>query len=181
MTKTTTPKRKMTVELTTKSNIHRSIVPIIINRTEEQLIDKYKGIFKSSDLQNFANNVIRSTLRWMQRMINGPEMYELSTMDYWEFDKDHYVLSLKNRDLEYRDYSVSFDMTFTHGDIVEYNQGMAQILNSFWYKIDATPPCVVELIACCDILYRQAHDNESPAFAQGVDHSDLLKRGAKDS
>lgn len=150
------------------------VVAITITKPEESLINKYSNVFDSEDLRSFVKTAVQSTIRWMQRMINGPDMFDLSTMDAWQYDYETELLSLKKHGSKrMRDYEVVYDMNFTHGDIEEYHLGMAEILSSSWYKQHSTPAVIVEFIACCDLLYRQHHNNISPAAAVGVQHTDV--------
>ena len=87
-------------------------------------------------------------------------------------------LQLKNPNKSLRDWERVYDVGFTKGTLDEYHIGMGSILSSFWYKLDATPPCVVELIACCDLLYSKYHGNVSPAAAAGIAHTDVDTRQA---
>ena len=106
-------------------------------------------------------------------MINGEELFSIDSMDYWEYQPGQNRIKLKGSGGHLRSNLIIFDMHFTKGSLEEYNQGLASILNGFWYKTAAFPPAVVELIACCDILYRQFHGNVSPAAASKVPHADL--------
>ncbi len=146
------------------------LITVLIDRTEEKLINRYSGVFKTADLPGFVKSITHSTLRWMERMINGTCQFELQTMDYWRYDESTMVL--KTTDL-IKDYSVAYSMEFTTKSINEYHIGLGEILSSFWYKSYAIPPCVVELIACCDLLYSKHHNNTSPAADSGTNHVDL--------
>lgn len=157
----------------TATNITGEVVHVLIDKSEETLINRYSSVFKSHDSTTFVRSVIASTIRWMQRMINGSETFTLDTMDFWSFDESKMQLSMINPKGALRDYERVFDMTFTNDSLDEYNQGLSSILSSFWYKIDATPPCVVELIACCDLLFTKYHDNVSPAAAASLVHTNL--------
>jgi len=171
MTQSTTRTKKS--KLRSATNIAGEVIHVLIDRSEGNLINRYSSTFQSHDATTFAKTVIGSTIRWMQRMINGPETFTLSTMDSWSFDEPTMLLSMKNPNKTLRDWERIYDMSFTKGTIDEYNQGLASILSSFWYKIDATPPCVVELIACCDLLFTKYHDKMSPAAAAGIAHINI--------
>jgi len=155
------------------TNVTGEVVHVLIDKSEETLINRYSAIFQSKDSTTFVRSVIASTIRWMQRMINGSETFTLETMDSWLFDQSTMELSMNNPKGALRDHERIYDMSFTQGTLEDYNQGLSSILSSFWYKIDATPPCVVELIACCDLLFTKYHDNVSPAAAAGIAHTNL--------
>lgn len=184
MTTTPTPKAKSpkSKKASTSSQIDRQIitslqryiVPTVINRQDERLISRYSAIFRSEDLRQFVEQVVKSTLRWMDRMVNGCNSFELHTMDYWNFNPKSSILSMKNNEKDKRDHEVAFDLSFASGTIDEYNAGMGRILSSFWYKIDATPCCIVELVACCDLIYRLHHNGSSPASDENISHVDLV-------
>lgn len=156
------------------TSISGEVIHLLIDKSEESLINRYSSTFQSNDSTTFAKTVIGSTIRWMQRMINGPETFTINTMDCWLFNESTMCLSMNNPNRTLRDWERVYDMSFTKGTLEEYNQGLASILSSFWYKIDATPPCVVELIACCDLLFTKYHDNVSPAAAAGIAHTNLV-------
>jgi hypothetical protein len=160
------------------TSLQRYIVPTVINRQDERLISRYSDIFRSEDLRQFVEQVVKSTLRWMDRMVNGANSFELHTMDYWNYNPKTYILSMKNNEKGVRDYDVAFDLSFASGSIDEYNAGMGRILSSFWYKIDATPCCIVELVACCDLIYRLNHNGNSPASDENISHVDLVAGAA---
>lgn len=171
MTKTLTKKQ---AKLQSISPANGSVVAITISKPEENLISRYSSVFPSSDLRVFVREAVTSTIRWMQRMINGDNLFELETMDHWKYDPEKELLILKDSpSRRKRDYKIIYDMKFARKDVDEYHQGLASILSSYWYKQHATPTTVVELIACCDILYRRFHNDISPASAAGVFHTDL--------
>ena len=171
MTKTLTKKQ---ARLQSISPADGSVVAITISKPEENLISRYSSVFKSDDLRSFAREAVHSTIRWMQRMINGDNLFELETMDHWKYNVEEETLVLKDSpSRRKRDYKIVYDMQFTRKSVDEYHQGLASILSSYWYKQHATPTTVVELIACCDILYRRFHNDISPASAAGVFHTDL--------
>lgn len=172
-TNTLKPRKSKRPSLTAASG---EMVHLVIDRTQESLIARYWSVFQSNDLQSFARNITHSSLRWMERMINGPGQFTLDTMDSWVYDESKMQLQLRNPNKSLRDWERVYDVTFTQGTLDEYHIGMGSILSSFWYKLDATPPCVVELIACCDLLYSKFHDNVSPAASAGISHTDIDTR-----
>jgi hypothetical protein len=176
--KTTKKSKAAQIDRQVITTLQRYVVPVVIDRQEERLISKYSAIFRSEDLRAFVSQIVHSTLRWMERMVNGSNSFELSTMDYWIYDDKSHTLKLKNNEKDIRDHTVAFDLSFAAGNVDEYNAGMGRILSAFWYKIDATPPCVVELIACCDLIYRKHHAGSSPASDENISHVDLADRGA---
>ncbi len=137
------------------------VVTMTLDHTDVKIIEKYKASSSPKALKQFASDVINSSIRWMERMINGPELFELESMDYWNYKRDINKLVLKSPEIPQK--CLVIDMSFTQGTLLEYNQGLATIISRFWYKTHAHPPVVVELIACCDLLYRENHDNMSPA------------------
>jgi len=155
------------------TNLSGEVIHLLIDRSEHNLINRYSSTFQSPDATTFAKTVIGTTLRWMQRMINGPATFTIETMDSWSFSETAMQLTMKNPNKTLRDWERIYDMSFTQGTLEEYNQGLASILSSFWYKIDATPPCVVELIACCDLLFTKYHNKLSPAAAAGIAHINI--------
>ena len=149
------------------------VVAITVPHEDVSLIHRYHAIFNSSDVKTFVKKAVNQTVRWMMRMINGTETFELETMDYWIYDPKRETLKLKNPGKKLRDYDQIFLTNFTRGDVNEFHQGMGQILSSSWYKIHFTPVVMVELVACLDILYRHHHNGISPASAAGVFHTDI--------
>ena len=172
-TKTIKPRKSRKPSLTATTG---EVVHLVIDRTQEDLISRYWSVFQCNELQGFARNVTNSSLRWMERMINGPDQFSLDTMDSWVFNESSMQLQLRNPNKALRDWDRVYDMTFTKGTLDEYHIGMGSILSSFWYKLDATPPCVVEFVACCDLLYSKFHNKTSPAAAAGISHTDLDTR-----
>ena len=156
------------------------LVQLLIDRTQESLISRYWSVFQSNDLPSFASNITHSTLRWMERMINGPGQFTLETMDSWVFDETKMELKLRNPNKSLRDWERVYCVEFTKGNLDDYHIGMGLILSSFWYKLDATPPCVVELIACCDLLFRRYHNQISPAASAGISHTDIDTRSTEE-
>ncbi len=138
------------------------VVTMTLDHTDIKIIEKYKASASAKTLKQFASEVVTASIRWMERMINGPELFELSSMDYWTYQRETNKLILQGSD-KLPQKNVVVDMSFTEGTLQEYNQGLATIISSFWYKTHALPPVVVELIACCDLLYREHHNNMSPA------------------
>lgn len=172
MTKSTTKNKTKQQPTFLKSG--GQAVAVTISKPEETLISRYYSVFDADDLRGFVRTAVQSTLRWMQRMINGDTLFNLQTMDHWSYDAATETLRLKNfGSKRLRDYEVVYDMNFTHGDIDEYHEGMGEILSSSWYKIHSTPTVIVEFVACCDLLYRKHHNNVSPASAIGVLHTDV--------
>ena len=151
-TSTSKPRKSKKPTITSASG---ELVHLVINRSDERLISRYLSIWQSNDIHAFVRNITASSLRWMERMINGPARFTLDTMDSWAFDEEQMTLQLKNPDKTLRDWERVYNVEFTKGTLDEYHVGMGSILSSFWYKLDATPTCVVELIACCDLLYSQ--------------------------
>ncbi|EHA63800.1 hypothetical protein [Synechococcus sp. WH 8016] len=149
------------------------VVAITVPHQDVSLISRYHPVFHSSDLKTFVKRAVNQTVRWMMRMINGSESFELETMDHWQYDPKTETLKLRNPGKKLRDYDQIFLTNFTRGNVNEYNQGMGQILSCSWYKIHMTPVTTVELIACLDILYRRHHNGISPASASGVFHTDI--------
>lgn len=149
------------------------VVTLSIDHDDVKTISRYRNTDTFRSIKQFVQEAVDSSVRWMQRMINGEELFCIDSMDYWEYTPTLYRLKLKGTPSNLRSNVVIFDMAFTKGSLAEYNQGLASILNGFWYKTAAFPPAVVELIACCDILYRQHHNNVSPAAASKVPHADL--------
>lgn len=143
-----------------------------IGNDDIEIIEKYKHSSTARTLKLFAVDVVRSSVRWMERMINGPEMFDIETMDDWEYNSEKKQLKLK-RPSRSSDGAVIFDTSFTQGTLEEYNQGLSSILSSFWYKTYAVPTALVELIACCDLLYRKYHNNMSPANAARVPYNGI--------
>lgn len=152
------------------------IITMTIPHNEVATINRYRNSLSFTDLRHFVQQTVGFTVRWMQRMINGEEMFELDTMEHWVFNREKNLLILRNPQKRHRDYEVMYDMDFTQGDIKQYHIGMSMILSSFWYKIHALPTSVVELIAACDLLYREAHNGRSPAADAGVQHMSLSER-----
>ena len=144
------------------ASVNGKVVTMTIEHDDVRTIEKYKHSATARTLRQFAKDTVKSTIRWMERMINGQALFELESMDYWRYDRNKNKLYL-TIDKELVTQSTVFDMDFTKGTLQEYNQGMATILSSFWYKTYAAPHVVVELIACCDLLYREHHNNMSPA------------------
>ena len=149
------------------------VVTLSIDHDDVKTISRYRNTDTFRSIKQFVQEAVNSSVRWMERMINGEELFSIDSMDYWEFLPGSNRLRLKGANAALRSNVVVFDMSFTRGSIEEYNQGLASILNGFWYKTAAFPPTVVELIACCDILYRAHHNNVSPAAASKVPHADL--------
>ena len=148
------------------SNIHGRVVTMTIAHDDIKIIEKYKSNLSPRRLTTYCKEVIDSSIRWMERMINGPELFEIDSMDAWEYDRENDKLLL--RIYNQTNQQPTFDMSFTKGTLEEYNQGLATLLSSFWYKSYAPPHVVVELIACCDLLYREHHNNASPAVTARV-------------
>ena len=149
-----------------------TIVTFTVPKEEVETIARYRYDRVIKDIRGFVQETVTHTVRWMDRMINGLERFQLDTMEHWTYDPVSELLSMKNAN---RDFDTVFDMAFTDGTIEEYNQGLSTILNSFWYKTHATPTAVVELIAAADLLYN-AHNGHSPASASGLPHVDVGKR-----
>ena len=152
------------------------VVAITVPHQDVNLINRYHPVFHSSDLRTFVKRTVHQTVRWMMRMINGSESFELETMDHWVYDENTETLRLRNPGKKLRDYEQIFLVNFTRGNVDEFHQGMGQILSSSWYKIHMTPVTLVELVACLDILYRKHHNGISPASASGVYHTDIDSR-----
>jgi len=142
-----------------------TIVTFTVPKQDVETIARYRYDRALKDIKVFVEETVNSTVRWMSRMNAGMERYELSTMEHWRFDERHDYLIMRDSK---RDHETSLDMSFTEGSIEDYNQGLSEILSSFWYKTYAVPTSVVELIAATDILYRQRHDGVSPASANAV-------------
>ena len=155
------------------------IITMTIPPTEVATINRYRNSLSFTDIKHFVQQTVGYTIRWMQRMINGEEMFELDTMEHWVFNRQKNLLILRNPKKRHRDYEVIFDMEFTRGDIKQYHIGMSMILSSFWYKIHALPTAIVELIAACDLLYREHHGGRSPAADAGVQHVDISEHEAE--
>ena len=149
------------------------VVTLSIDHDDVKTISKYRNTTSFRSVKAFVQEVISSSIRWMDRMINGEQLFELESMDYWSFDPSKNRLQFKPSGSALKVAPVAFDMSFTSLNIEGYNQGLASILNGLWYKTYAFPPVVVELIACCDILYRRNHSNVSPAAASKIPHADL--------
>ena len=174
MTKTIKSQKSTKAAATRKSAIAGGeLITVLIDRSDERLINRYSTVFKASDLPTFVRSITTSTLRWMDRMINGNCQFDLDTMDYWRFDESMMILKTTSA---LKDCSVAYSMEFTKQGIDDYHIGIGEILSAFWYKSYAIPPCVVELIACCDLLYSRYHDGTSPASASGTNHVDIDMR-----
>ena len=132
------------------------------------LLRRFRESTPYQDLDTFVRSVVTDGISWLKRMTNGPEQFELHTMDYWKYDAKSEVLTLKNPKNGIRGYDVSFCMKFTRGNIHTHNEQIGLILNSFWYKTHATPLAIVELIAATDLLFSEHHGGISPAVASGV-------------
>ena len=66
-----------------------------IDHEDVEIIEKYKHSSTARTLKLFASDVVRSSIRWMERMINGPEMFDIDTMDSWEYNAEKRQLQLK--------------------------------------------------------------------------------------
>lgn len=146
-----------------------TIVTFTVPKEEVETIARYRYDRAIKDIKVFVQETVSSTVRWMSRMTAGLEQFEIPTMEHWKYDSRRDYLVMRGS----RDFQTKFDMSFTDGSIEDYNQGLATILSSFWYKTHAVPTAVVELIAAADILYRERHDGESPASASGLSHVDV--------
>lgn len=146
------------------------VVTMTLDHTDIKIIEKYKASSTPKALKQFASEVVNASIRWMERMINGPQLFELASMDYWLYQRDTDKLKLKGHE-QLPQKSLVIDMNFTQGTLEEYNQGLATIISSFWYKTHAHPPVVIELIACCDLLYRENHNNMSPAGSARIPYT----------
>lgn len=164
--------------MTNLPNINRfgegdgTIVTFTVPQEEVNTIARYRYDRAIKDIKTFIQETISDTVRWMDRMTNGLEQFELDTLEHWTYNSRTERLSMKDTK---RDYDAVFDMSFTSGTIEQYNQGLATILNGFWYKTHAVPTAVVELIAAADLLYSQ-HHGHSPASASGLKHVDVGQR-----
>ncbi len=148
------------------------VVTMTIDNKDLEIIGRYRRLDTFKSIQAFAKEVIQSTVRWMERMINGSCLFELDSMDDWKYDRELNQLKLIRKSSQ-RSTPVVFDMEFCSGTLEQYNQGLATIISSFWYKTHAMPPVVIELIACCDLLYREHHNGTSPAASARVSHTDV--------
>lgn len=146
-----------------------TIVTFTVPKEEVETIARYRYDRAIKDIKVFVQETVSSTVRWMSRMTAGLERFELPTLEHWKYDSRRDYLVMRGS----RDFQTKFDMSFTDGSIEDYNQGLATILSSFWYKTHAVPTAVVELIAAADILYRERHDGVSPAAASGMTHVDV--------
>ncbi len=163
------PSKKPLSNIAAIADSNGSIVTLTIPTEEVEIIRRYQFDIQVSDLRKFVANTISSTTKWMNRMIIGQGVFELDTMEHWIFNSTNYRLSMKVK----RDFETVFDMSFTQGDIHQYNEGLSTILSGYWYKSHALPTAVVELIAAADILYRNHHNGTSPASASGLSHADI--------
>ena len=145
-----------------------TIVTFTVPQEEVHTIARYKYDRAVKDIKQFVQETVTNTVRWMSRMTAGLEQYQLETMEHWSYDRRGDYLSMKTP----LGKDVVFDMAFTNGSIEDYNQGIATILNGFWYKTYAVPTAVIELIASADLLYRERHKGESPGQASGIAHVD---------
>lgn len=132
-----------------------------------------------SDTKTFLKSVVKDALSWMRRMTNGPEMFELNTMDYWIYCSVTNTISLKNPSKQLRDFEVIFDCAFCKKDIDTFNQGLGMIMSSQWYQTHLNPLSIVELIASFDILFRDFHHGTSPAVAVGIPTVRLAEKDVK--
>lgn len=154
-----------------------TVVATTIASEDIGLINRYRNSSSFSDLKTFVRHMVKDGLSWMRRMINGTEMFELHTMDYWKYDKAQDILILKNPNRSLRDNHVIYDMSFCAGTITEFLVGQGMILSSAWYQTTSLPLVVIELIACMDLLYRQHHGGRSPASDTGVPRVALTEKG----
>ena len=159
-------------KLTQMDDGEGTIVTFTVPKESVKTIARYRYDRTVADIRAFVQETVHDTIRWMDRMINGLERYQLDNLEHWTYNERTMLLSLKDAN---RDYQTVFDMTFTTGSLETYNYGLATILNSFWYKQHALPTAVVELIAAADLLYNK-HNGHSPASAAGLQHVDVGPR-----
>ena len=153
-----------------QTNMVRTFISVA--QPDADLINRSRNSTPFADLKTFCDTMVSDGISWLRRMICGTEMFDLNTMRYWKYDEEANTLVLCKTKSN-RNRPVTYSMEFTQSNIDGYNQGMASILNSFWYKTYAFPLAVVELIAACDLLYRQNHNDRSPAHAAGIPHMDI--------
>ena len=153
-----------------QTNLVRTFISV--PQPDADLISRYKNSTPFADLKSFCDSMIADGIAWLRRMVGGTEMFDLETMKYWKYNEEENTLVLCKK-MSQRNKPIKYAMDFTMTDLAGYNNGMGNILNSFWYKTYAFPLAVVELIAACDLLYRKHHNGRSPAHAAGIPHMDL--------
>lgn len=161
----------------TMQQVPGTVVATTIASEDVGLIKRYRNSSPFADLKTFVRHSVKDSISWMRRMINGSEMFELNTMEYWKYLAAEDVLVLRNPNRSLRDHHVIFDMSFCRGTIDEFFAGQGLILSSTWYQTTSTPLAVVELIASMDLLYRSHHDGRSPASDSGIPRVALSERG----
>lgn len=145
-----------------------------IPNAEIPLIRRYTNCSNFSDLRSFVAAAVKDGLSWMRRMLNGPQQFELSNLEYWTYNEAEQTLTLTNPKNAVRNYDVIYSTEFTKYDVDHYHTQMGMVLSGFWYKTHAMPLAVVELIAAFDLLFREHHKDVSPASASGISHMNLV-------
>ena len=136
-----------------------TVVAVTLPRDDVKTIVKYDYDNDQTDLKRFIQETASRTISWMRRLLKGGSQYELSTLEHWYYNRKQNTLELVDHN---REGKLCVDMRYTAGSLAEYNQGLASVLNVFWYHSYALPTAVVELIAASDLLYRE-HRGLSPA------------------